>query len=32
MKDRLYKLFLEDIISSIVKAEKYIREMSFDDF
>jgi len=32
MKDRPYKLFLEDIISSIVKVERYTRDMSFDGF
>lgn len=32
MRNRPYKLFLEDIIGSIEKIDKYIKEMSFDDF
>jgi uncharacterized protein with HEPN domain len=32
MRDRPYKLFLEDIISSIEKIDKYTKDLSFDDF
>jgi uncharacterized protein with HEPN domain len=32
MKDRPYKLFLEDIVGSIQKIHKYIQEVSFEDF
>jgi len=32
MKNRPYKLFLEDIGGSIQKIQKYIKEVSFEDF
>ena len=32
MRDRPYKLFLEDIIASIEKIQKYTRQLSFKDF
>jgi len=32
MKNRPYKLFLEDIVGSIQKIQKYIQEVSFEDF
>lgn len=32
MKDRPFILFLEDIVGSIEKIQKYIENLSFDDF
>ena len=31
-KDRDYKLFLEDILESIQKIEKYTNNLTFEDF